>query len=228
MSIKKLALLSAVTLVAMLQPSATAGAEKWKSLFDGKKLGDWEVAKRFDFIHHGKVEVKDGALVVGKGSPGTAVRFTGKFPKIDYEVSLDAMRVEGGDFFCGMTFPVGDEALTLIVGGWGGPVVGLSCIDDEPAVENETCRYEEFKMKQWYHIRLLVRRERIRVWIDKEKVVDLETKDHKFTIWFEPETALPLGVATWNTTGALRNIRVREIGKETPEKKKPERAAGKR
>ena len=178
------------------------------------------MAKRFDFINHGKVDVKDGTLVLGRGRPGTAVRYTGKFPKMDYEISLDAMRVEGEDFFCGMTFPVGDAALTLIIGGWRGPVVGLSCIDGEPAVENETCDYREFKKKQWYHIRLRVRRERIRAWIDKEMVVDLETKGRKFTIWFEPETALPLGIATWDTSGALRNIRVRQIGKKTPEKKK--------
>jgi len=194
---------------------ALAGGDGWTSLFDGKKLGRWEVAQRFDFINHGKVEVKDGTLVLGKGKPGTAVRFTGKFPKIDYEVSLDAMRVDGGDFFCGMTFPVGDDALTLIVGGWRGPVVGLSCINGEPAVDNETCLYKEFKTKQWYRIRLRVTRERIQAWIDKEEVVDLATEDRKFSILFEPETALPLGIATWDTTGALRNIRVRRIGEKT-------------
>ena len=219
MLIDKLALLLPLLTVGLLQPAPAPAADGWRALFDGKQLGRWEVVKGFDFIHHGKVEVKDGTLVLGRGGPGTAVRFTGKFPKIDYEISLEAMRVEGEDFFCGMTFPVGDAALTLIVGGWRGPVVGLSCIDDEPAVENETCLFKDFKKKRWYHIRLRVARERIQAWIGKEKVVDLETEDRKFSIWFEPETALPLAIATWDTTGALRNIRVRRIGEGTAENK---------
>ncbi len=198
-------------IVATLVVPSPAKAEPWKSLFDGKKLGRWEVATRFDFINHGKVTVKDGNLVLGTGRPGTAIRWTGGFPKMDYEISLEAMRVEGEDFFCGMTFPVDKGALSLILGGWGGRVIGLSCIDGEPAVENETCDYRDFNQKQWYRIRLRVTQAKIEAWIDKQKVIEVPTKDRKFTIWFEPETALPLGFATWETTGALRNIRVRRL-----------------
>ncbi len=201
----------AAALALALVSSTAASAGEWKSLFDGKRLGRWKAQDRFDFRNHGEVEVKDGALVLGKGRPGTAVRYAGKLPKMNYEISLEAMRVDGEDFFCGMTFMVGELPLTLIVGGWGGPIVGLSCIDDEPAAENETCQYMEFKKKQWYKIRLRVTEGKVEAWIDKEKVVDFQTKDKKLTIWFEPETAVPLGVATWETTGALRNIRVRML-----------------
>lgn len=194
-----------------LAPPDSAGKPEWKSLFDGKTLGRWQVVDRFDFINHGKVEVRQGRLILGRGDPGTAVRFTGEFPKINYEVSLEAMRVDGEDFFCGMTFPVGQTALTLIVGGWGGPVVGLSCIDDELAAENQTCSYQEFDNRRWYTIRVCVTGSKVEAWIDREKVVDFATADHKLSIWFEPETALPLGIATWRTTGAVRNIRVRTL-----------------
>jgi hypothetical protein len=197
-------------LAVLLWSSPAAGCE-WKSLFDGKQLGRWQVVGKFDFINHGKVEVKDGNLVLGAGRPGTGVRYRGKFPKIDYEISLQAMRVEGDDFFCCVTFPVAKSALSLVVGGWGGPVVGLSLVDDEPAVENETCLYKKFKQKQWYKIRVRVTRSKVEAWIDKEKTVDFETKDHKLSIYFEQESALPLGIATWRTTGALRNIRVRQL-----------------
>ncbi len=206
--------LLATALAVVSAPPATAAKPEWKSLFDGKKLGKWEVAERFDFINHGKVEVRDGQLIIGRGRPGTAVRFDGTLPKTDYELSLQAMRVEGEDFFCGLTFPVGELPLTLIVGGWGGDVVGLSCIDDEPAVENETCSYQELKNKRWYTIRLRVTKAKIEAWIDKEKVVDFDIADHKLTIWFEPETAAPLGIATWRTTGAIRNIRIRTLKKK--------------
>jgi len=198
-------------IVAAVLVASPAKAEPWKSLFDGKKLGRWEVATRFDFINHGEVTVKDGNLVLGKGRPGTAIRWTGDFPTMDYEISLEATRVDGDDFFCGMTFPVNDAALSLILGGWGGSVIGLSCIDGEPAVEHETCDYREFTQKQWYRIRLRVTQAKVEAWIDKEKIIEVPTKDRKFTIWFEPETALPLGFATWETTCALRNISVRRL-----------------
>jgi len=214
---KRWMLFPAAVVVAVLP--AAAGADEWKSLFDGKKLGKWEVVDKFDFINHGKVEVKDGRLLVGKGNPGTGIRFTGEFPKVDYELELEAMRVEGDDFFCAATFHAGKAPLSLIVGGWRGPVVGLSCIDGEPAVENETCVYKEFQKKRWYKIRLRVTEAKVEAWIDKEKVIDFTVGDHKLTIYFEPETMLPLGIATWETTGALRNIRVRKIKPDAkPEK----------
>ena len=194
-----------------LLSSTAASAGEWKSLFDAKELGRWKAMDRFDFRNHGKVEVKDGTLVLGKGRPGTAVRYAGRLPKMNYEISLEAMRVEGDDFFCGMTFMVDELPLTLIVGGWGGPIVGLSCIDDEPAAENETCLYMEFKKRQWYNIRLRVTEGKVEAWVDKERVINFLTKDKKLTIWFEPETTVPLGIATWETTGALRNIRVRTL-----------------
>jgi hypothetical protein len=122
------------------------------------------------------------------------------------------MRVEGDDFFSAVTFPVGDAALTLVVGGWGGSTVGLSIIDGEMAAENETCLYREFDQKRWYRIRLRVRGPRIEAWIDKEQVVDLATEGRKLTVSWEMEPPLPFGIATWRTTGAVRDIRVRLIG----------------
>jgi hypothetical protein len=90
-------------------------------------------------------------------------------------------------------------------------VVGLSSIDGEPAVENETCTYEDFEKKHWYRVRLRVAQPTIEVWIDQEKVVDLATQGRKFTIYWAMEPALPFGIATWRTTGAIRDIRVRPL-----------------
>ena len=199
------------------QKEAAPEGGKWQSLFDGRSLGKWKVIDALDFSRHGKVDVREGRLVLEAGKPGTGVRWTGPFPRIDYEVTFEAMRVEGDDFFSGMTFPVGDSALTLVLGGWGGSVVGLSSIDGEPAVENETCSYVKFQQKRWYRVRLRVAGPRIEVWLDDEKLIDLATEDRKFTIYWEMEPALPFGVATWRTTGALRDIRVRPIPAKPPE-----------
>jgi hypothetical protein len=230
--------LSQLVILAAVFCSGPAAAAEWTSLFDGKELGRWQVLDKYDFINHGKVEVKDGQIVLGVGRPGTGVRLTGEFPKLDYEVSLEAMRVEGDDFFCCLSFPVGESALSLVVGGWGGTVVGLSMIDGEPAVENVTVSFKEFKLAKWYTIRLRVTRLKVEAWIDKEQVVDFQTEGHKLSLYFEEESALPLAVATWRTTGAIRNVRVRrldteevkpaaaEAGKEPPPAGSTEPAAG--
>jgi hypothetical protein len=201
--------LAVLILCACLSSSARGG--QWQDLFDGKSLGDWKVVDAFDFERHGKIEVKDGSLVIGRGEPGSAVRFTGKLPRVNYELSLEAMRVEGEDFFCGLTFPIGDSPCTLICGGWDGTVVGLSNINGEPAVENESTVLKKFNKKQWYQIRLRVTRPKVEVWIDDQKIINVGTRNRKFTIWFEQECAVPLGIATWRTTGAIRNIRTREV-----------------
>ena len=77
-----------------------------------------------------------------------------KLPKTNFEISLDAKRVQGHDFFCGLTFPVGDSFASLIVGGWGGAVCGISSIDGNDASSNDTTTRRKFDNDKWYHIRL--------------------------------------------------------------------------
>jgi len=183
----------------------------WKKLFDGKSLDGW---KKCDYVNSGKVQVKDGALVLDAGNRLTGVVYTrGDFPKTDYEVELEAKRVAGKDFFCTTTFPVGDSFCSFVVGGWGGGVVGLSSVDGIDASENETNKTMEFKRDQWYRVRIRVTSKRIEAWLDKEKVVDLETKDRRISIRIECDPCRPFGIATWATTGAVRDIRVRKLSK---------------
>src|SRR5205814_186133 len=92
-----------------------AAAQDWKPLFDGASLEGW---KETPFSGHGKVRVEDGAIVLGKGLL-TGITWTGKFPTSNYEIRLEAMRVEGHDFFAGITFPVHDSFCSWINGGWG-------------------------------------------------------------------------------------------------------------
>ena len=179
-----------------------------RSLFDGKQLGQWEVIKKNDFEKHGKVAIKNGAISLAQGQPATGIRWKGDFPRNHYEVSLEARRTKGSDFFCGITFPFNDAYLSLIIGGWGGGVTGLSNIDNMAAVENETTGYLDVKDNRWYQVRLQVTPERIRAWIDQEEIFDLATKEHKFSIWWEQEPVRPFGIASWYTAAELRNIRI--------------------
>ena len=175
---------SATGLRALAEPGqAPASSEKdkagWKSLFDGKSLAGW---KSVDFGNEGKVSVKDGAVVMEKGNEMTGIVYVpGDFPKMDYEVTLEAKKLAGNDFFCTTTFPVGDSFCSFVVGGWGGSVVGLSSVDGADASENETGQAKEFKQDQWYRVRIRVTK-KIEAWIDGEKLIDLDTTERKISI----------------------------------------------
>ncbi len=121
------------------------------------------------------------------------------------------MKVSGSDFFCGMTFPVDSTYCSFIVGGWGGPVVGLSTIDGKDGSENSTKTLMNFEHNTWYHIRLQVTDAKIMAWIDDKQVVDFTIDDHKLDIRPEVSLSRPFGICSWNTTAALRNIRLKQL-----------------
>ena len=174
-------------------------------LFDGKTLDGWEIT---DFGTQGPVSVSGGKIILGMGDGCSGITWQRDFPTVDYEVTLEAMRVDGHDFFCGMTFPVGKSPCTLIVGGWGGMVVGLSSIDGMDASENETMTLKQFENDRWYRIRLRVTAETIQAWIDNEIVVDFTIGDSFLSIRPEVELSKPFGIASWRTTAAIKNIRI--------------------
>lgn len=190
-------------------PPAKSGKEAWKPLFDGKTLDGWKVA---DFDRSGKVHVQDGAMVMDKGESMTGVALQGgKFPKLDYEVTFEGKRIDGDDFFCTTTFPFGEAYCSLVVGGWGGTIVGISVINHESASMNETTTIKEFERNKWYRFRIRVTKDRIKAWIDEENLVDLDTTDKRISLRRECDSCKPFGFATWKTTGAVRNIRVRAL-----------------
>lgn len=185
-------------------------------LFDGKSLRGWRVVDKFDFAKHGRVQVEDGVIRMDAGAPASGIRIDPRmytFPRSNYEVSLEAKRTKGQDFFCGLTFPVGEQYCTLIIGGWGGGTIGLSNVDNAPADENQTTNYVEFKDDQWYAVRLRVSDEKIDVWIEEEHLIELERGDHKFSIWWEQEPVRPFGFASWYTGAAYRKIRLKSLAK---------------
>ena len=147
------------------------------------------------------------------GDGCTGITWKRAFPRTNYEVSLDAKRIAGNDFFCGMTFPVGKNPCSLIVGGWGGATVGLSSIDGKDAAENETTTIRNFETNRWYHIRLVVKDRSIESWIDSVKVVDFKIGIKRLSIRPEVELSRPFGISSWNTTAAIRNIRLQRIEK---------------
>lgn len=179
-----------------------------QALFDGTSLAGWAVT---DFAGHGEVHIRNGVLVLEQGYL-TGVHWTNSLPKDNYEISLEAARVAGSDFFCGLTFPIAGTNATLIVGGWGGGVVGISSIDGYDASENETTRFMAFKKDQWYAIRVRVTTEKLQAWLDGERIVDVKREDRKFSLRSGPiEESVPLGIATFETTAHIRKVVLRRL-----------------
>jgi 3-keto-disaccharide hydrolase len=205
---------------AAASPATPEKSADWKPLFDGKTLKGWQVT---DFAGHAEVTVDPKfkpdrkapaapALIFDMGAVLTGLTWTNPPPKGEYEVSLDAMKLDGSDFFCALTFPAGDGHCSLIVGGWGGGVVGISSVDGMDASENETTKFMSFDKNRWYHIRVRVTQRKIEAWIDQEKVVNLTTTDRRITVRpGEIELAQPFGLSAYQTKAAFRNFRLREL-----------------
>ncbi len=181
--------------------------QAWQSLFDGKSLGQW---KSTEFGGEGKVSVSNGQINLEAGAVLTGITWKGPaFPKTNYEISLEAMKVDGSDFFCGLTFPVGESHCSLIVGGWGGGIVGLSSLDGLDASENETTQVMDFPANRWYRIRVRVTRNKIEAWLGEKNIVDVVTTGKRISIRSEVDESRPLGIAAYQTGAALRDIKYR-------------------
>ena len=184
---------------------------RWVSLFDGKTLDGWRVADEGWCTRHGQVSVDDGRVLLEPGRPSTGIVSARSFPAVGYEVVLDATRLAGTDVFCGVVFPVGTSHCWLLVGGWGGSVVGLDQVDGRWANNNLTTTRMDFQRGQWYRVRLRVTQARIEAWIDEEKLIDLEREGHSFTLSSKLVALRPLGVCSYQTTAALRDILFRRL-----------------
>ena len=255
----------------------------WIPLFNGKNLTGWEET---DYAGRGKVVVKDGELHIENGLVITGVNYTNKtiLPKTNYEITYQAKKVNGSDFFALLTFPVGEKHASFVTGGWGGAVTGVSSINSMDASENNTTIYLKYNKDQWYTFRLRVTPENLSVWMNpKEHLIPLNATvasivkayvaeaakagqkltpklaeailrklnpsldaniPGRETIYFpgeaqiidenikdkvvemrpgEIELSAPLGFATFQSYGVIRNVLLRKLpptaAKKTPEKK---------
>jgi len=177
--------------------AAKVAESKWKPLMEKDSLKGWEIT---NFGGEGTVEVDEGVLRLDRGEPMTGITTIRKdFPKENFEMRWKASRVDGSDFFAGVTFPVGDEFCSLICGGWGGGLVGLSSINNSDASENETTGFHQFKNKQWYLFRVRVDKKNVTAWIDDKEVLTVEREGKKFSLRGEVFKSKPLGYCVFQS-----------------------------
>lgn len=187
---------------------------KW-DLLSPTESANWKQAEMPD---SGKAEVRNGEAIVEAGGPMTGLRYANwqaaGMPVSDYVITCEAMRAEGTDFFAAITFPVRSIATcaTLIVGGWGGGLVGISSIDGEDASNNSTRSEQRFENGRWYRLKIEVHDEELKTWIDDRLVINTSIKAR--TISLRPgyiETCAPFGLATYQSTGRVRKLEVAEL-----------------
>jgi hypothetical protein len=191
-------------------PQDNQWTTNWTPLFDGKTLNHWATT---DFAGHGTATVENGQIKIAMGADLSGITWTnGPLPRTNYEISLQAIKLDGSDFFCGLTFPVANSSCSLILGGWGGGIVGLSSLDDADASENDTTRSMAFDTGHWYHIVLRVTPAKIEAWLNDKKIIDASIAGRKVSL--RPGAIYlsePLGVATYVTTSGLKDFKLRLI-----------------
>jgi hypothetical protein len=204
------ALVAGRGLDARAEPVPSPGNEpaQWRSLFDGAGLGEWRPTA---FGGGGEIAVAAGVIRIPMGADMSGITWAGDHPRQSYEIALQARRVDGSDCCCGLTVPVGDDCCSLIVGGWGGGLVGLSSIDGQDAANNATTKVMSFDNGRWYDVKVRVTPERIECFLDGEPVVDQPLQDRIISVRDEVIPSKPLGIATFATTAEVRDIRWRPI-----------------
>lgn len=191
------------------EPAVPPAGAGWKALLDGRGLVGWKVV---EFGGHGEISVTGGAVLIEMGAALSGIAVTNPVPRQNYEVVWDAMKVDGNDFFAAMTLPFGESHFTFVTGGWGGGVVGISSLDGLDASENESTKYAGFDKARWYRFRVEVTPARIRGWIDEELTVNAEIGDRRVSLRTgDIDLCIPLGIASWQTTGAVRGVWIRTL-----------------
>ena len=181
----------------------SAAAQNWQP------VTGWQDTK---FTGHGKSRVENGVITLDPGAPMTGVTRPGPFPKTNYEIRFEATRVKGGDFFASLTVPVGESHCTLVTGGWGGDIVGLSSIDGWDASDNETRTYFTFETARWYAFRLQVTNTHIKAWIDDKQIINAPIAGREISLRRgEINLSAPLGFASYNTVGSIRKVEYRPL-----------------
>ncbi len=174
--------------------------------------------QNLDFGSNGDSEITADLLTIHHGERLAGLRFTGDVDALlgsargNYEIMLEARRTAGNDLFLGLTFPIGKESASLVLGGWGGAVCGISSVDGADAASNDYKSIHNFEDNQWYRVRLKVTPDRVQAWLDGAPLFDVErAKVKAFGVRSEVGPSAPLGLFTFGTSAQIRAIGVRKL-----------------
>lgn len=201
-------LLAVLLLAACAAHPGSVEVPAWQPLFGPEAQAGWIAT---DFGGQGEVRFAGDRVELDQGSPLTGITWQRPFPDRDYEIELLASRTLGNDFFLGLTFPVGSQHLTLVLGGWGGTVCGLSCLDGDDAARNATRTLRSFATGTVHRVHLTVQLQRLRVELDGAPFLDVDLRGHQLSLRPEVRLCRPLGCASYATAATLQRMRWRPL-----------------
>ncbi len=206
---RALPLLCLGLLAACSHPVGPAPAA-WTPLDTPARQNSW---KPVEFLNTGEVSWSAGVLRLGSGEHLTGVVWEGPPPATDhYELELEARRTGGFDFFCALTFPVGETSVTFVPGGWTGGVTGLSCVDGKDASQNATKTFVPFDDNTWYRLRVKVTPQAVEGFVDGTPAFRQERAGHTLGLRHgDIGKTAPLGLSSYNSTGEIRGLRWRSL-----------------
>ncbi|NQT87345.1 DUF1080 domain-containing protein, partial [bacterium] len=190
----------------------------WKSLFDGKTLTGWRKVSGTNFAKPGSVGVAKGCVVLERGEPATGIASTLNVPTDNYELTFEAMRLGGTGHLVSVLFPIGTSHCELCIAGFSEGADtknGLKLVDGRSADNNVTTRRFSVQDKRWYEVRLQVTTSAVGLWVDDVKKFDVSREEHQFSMAKNLSHGLrPLGIFTWYTHTAIRNVALRRLPPE--------------
>lgn len=193
----------------LLAAGACQAAPTWQPLLDDPSA--WEGVS---LGGEGEVRVEAGGPIeLAFGSPLTAAGWRPEaLPFTDlYEVEVVASRLDGTDFFCALNLPLGDQTATVVLGGWGGALCGLSCVDGMDASMNQTRSFQDFVRGKPVRLRVRVDAQEIAAWLDDEALFVIERSGHEFSLRTEVEPVGRLGVSSFQTSARIHSMRWRPL-----------------
>ena len=204
-------------LFAALSVSTTLASAGPLPLFNGKDLTGWKVAP---FRDGGAVSVvSNGIVECGVGIPLSGIAYTNTPPIMNYELSLEALRAEGSDFFVALTIPIVTNFCTVVIGGWGGSLCGISSVDYADASENQWAEGVRFENNRWYTLRVRVTPGVLQVFLDKDLYtarVEFESSSRFSLRSGDIDKTKPLGLATFRSRALWRNFTLTPITELLP------------
>lgn len=171
-----------------------------------------------DFGSNGGVELAHDVITLHQGERLEGLKYAGNAAellgeKLDcYEIKLEARRTGGRDIFLGLTFPVGTkESASLILGGWGGSVCGISSVDGGDASGNPYKSIVNFEDNQWYAVTVHVDAKEVSATLDGKPLFSVPRAGRHFDLRAEVEPTAPLGLFTFGTSAQVRGLSVRQL-----------------
>lgn len=181
---------------------------QWVEIFDGETLANWRAGV---FGDSDELDFTGTGAILPIGVPISGITYVGEPPRGEYGIHIEATRLSGSDFFLAVTFPVRDAHLTLVLGGWGGTLCGVSSLDGLDASMNDTRVHAEFPNGKRQSVFVYVADDRVRALVNGERLVDVALTGRALSIRPEVQPSLPLGLASFATRTEVHSVRLGRV-----------------